>query len=650
MSQRVRRYSHKRRISVFLTVFFICFAVLIAQLFRWQIVEAESLQRKALGQWTSTTVVSAARGAIYDRNGELLAVSGLSKSLVAKPSIVAKSGKINELADILADILQCDRESVYSKLSKTNYAEVTVKRHLSQTETEAIEALEYSGIELVDDRKRYYPKGSTLAQVIGSTASDGTGREGLELKYDKYLRGLTGKIYSSADVWGSLIPGGEERYVDPSNGLNLTLTVDYNIQKFAESAMRQCMTEQNPKNAVCIVMEPSTGRILAMVNMPDYDLNQPQSGDWETRAQLARNRAILDVYEPGSTFKVITLAAALQEGKVDKNTTFYDPGYQLVDGQKIKCWRSVPHGTQNLTQAVQNSCNTAFMQMGLTLGTDKLYEYIRAFGFGSETGIDFSADQSGLVLAQKYVRNVDLARISFGQAIAVTPLQLMSAFCAAINGGNLMQPHLVEALTDDDGNVIARNEPITVRRVISEQTSATVREILEAVVSGGSGKNAYIPGYRVGGKTGTAQKYRDGVVVRDTHIASFIGFAPADDPRIAVLVAVDEPNVSIDYGSVVAAPYAKLIMENALKYLKVRPTNEAEDEKNMTADIEVPNLKGMDCARAEQVLASLGLGMLVQGTGKVIAQVPAAGTKVYSHCQILVTGQDAFDSYTDILK
>ena len=244
-----------------------------------------------------------------------------------------------------------------------------------------------------------------------------------------------------------------------------------------------------PQNAVCIVMEPSTGRILAMVNMPDYDLNQPQSGDWETRAQLARNRAILDVYEPGSTFKVITLAAALQEGKVDKkNTTFYDPGYQLVDGQKIKCWRSVPHGTQNLTQAVQNSCNTAFMQMGLTLGTDKLYEYIRAFGFGSETGIDFSADQSGLVLAQKYVRNVDLARISFGQAIAVTPLQLMSAFCAAINGGNLMQPHLVEALTDDDGNVIARNEPVTVRRVISEQTSATVREILEAVVSGGSGK------------------------------------------------------------------------------------------------------------------------------------------------------------------
>lgn len=213
-----------------------------------------------------------------------------------------------------------------------------------------------------------------------------------------------------------------------------------------------------------------------------------------------------------------------------------------------------------------------------------------------------------------------------------------------------MQPHLVEALTDDDGNVIARNEPVTVRRVISEQTSATVREILEAVVSGGSGKNAYIPGYRVGGKTGTAQKYRDGVVVRDTHIASFIGFAPADDPRIAVLVAVDEPNVSIDYGSVVAAPYAKLIMENALKYLKVRPTNEAEDEKNMIADIEVPNLKGMDCARAEQELASLGLGMLVQGTGKVIAQVPAAGTKVYSHCQILVTGQDAFDSYTDILR
>ena len=649
MPERIRRYSHKRRISVFIGIFMICFVVLIAQLFRWQIVQAEDLQRRALGQWTSTTVVSASRGSIYDKNGELLAVSGLSKSLIVKPSVISKEGTANEVADSLSAILGADREAVYSKVVKTNYAEVTVKRHLSDEEIKAVEALPYKGVVLIDDKKRYYPKGNTLAQVLGSTAVDGTGRDGLELKYDKYLRGLTGKIYSSADVWGSLIPGGEERYIDPTNGLNLRLTVDYNIQKFAESAMKQCFAEQQPKKATCIVMEPDTGNILAMVNLPDYDLNDPPNGDWETWSQLSRNSAILDVYEPGSTFKVITLAAALQEGKVTLDSTFYDPGYQLVDGQKIKCWRTVPHGSQTLTEAVQNSCNTAFMQMGLMLGTDKLYQYIRAFGFGSETGVDFSADQSGLVLAQKYVRNVDLARISFGQTIAVTPLQLITAFCAAINGGNLMQPRLVEALVDDEGKTVAENAPVVVRNVISQQTSETVREILEAVVSGGSGKNAYIPGYRVGGKTGTAQKYKDGVVVRDTHIASFIGFAPADDPQIAVLVIVDEPDVAIDYGRVVAAPYAKLIMESTLKYLKVPAVNVQEDEKNLIADIQVPNLRGMSCTEAEKKLKELGLGMLIQGKGKIIAQIPAAGTMVYKNTQIMVTGDEAVDSYTDIM-
>lgn len=646
---KTRKFNHKRRISAFICIFMFCFAVLIVQLFRWQIVESEDLQRRALGQWTSTTVVSASRGSIYDRNGELVAVSGLSKSLVLKPSVIAMNDTANKVADSLSAILGIDRETLYTKATKTNYAEVTIKRHLSDTEISGIEALSYEGILLVDDKKRYYPKGNTLAQVLGSTAVDGTGREGLELKYDKYLRGLTGKIYSSADVWGSLIPGGEERYIDPTNGLNLRLTIDYNIQKFAESAMRQCFSEQKAKKVTCIVMDPNTGDVLAMVNLPDYDLNDPPNSDWETWSKLSRNSAIIDVYEPGSTFKVVTLSAALEEGTVNLNTTFYDPGYQIVDGQRIKCWRTVPHGSQTLSEAVQNSCNTAFMQMGLSLGTEKLYEYIRAFGFGSETNIDYSADQSGLVLAQKYVRNVDLARIAFGQTIAVSPLQLITAFSASINGGNLMQPHLVGALVDDDGNVVAENAPTVVRRVISEETSATVRQILESVVTNGGGKNAYIPGYRVGGKTGTAQKYRDGVVVRDTHIASFIGFAPADDPQIAVLVVVDEPDVGIDYGSVVAAPYAKIILENTLKYLRVPAVNTEEDQKELVANIEVPDLRNMTCEQAAAKLKEVGLGMLVQGKGKVIAQVPAAGTLVYKNTQILVTGDEAVDSYTDIM-
>ncbi|MBR3750723.1 MAG: PASTA domain-containing protein [Clostridia bacterium] len=650
MPHKVRRFSHKRRISCFITIFMLCFAVLIGNLFRWQIIEAEELQRKALGQWTSTTVVSASRGSIYDKNGEILAVSGLSKSLVVKPSVIKKEGNANQVADSLSSVLGLDRESVYAKVCKTEYAEVTIKRHLSDAEIKAVEAIGSKGVVLVDDKKRYYPKGATLAQVLGSTAVDGTGKEGLELKYDKYLRGLTGKIYSSADVWGSQIPGGEERYVDPTNGLNLRLTIDYNIQKFAESAMRKCMTEQKAKKVTCIVMEPNTGEVLAMVNLPDYDLNDPPKSDWEAWSAISRNGAILDAYEPGSTFKVLTLAAALQEGKVTKTSTFYDPGYHMVDGEKIKCWRTVPHGSQTLAQAVQNSCNTAFMQMGLMLGTEKMYEYLRAFGIGSQTGVDFSADQSGIMLAQKYVRNVDLARISFGQAIAVTPLQLITAFSAAINGGELMQPHLVGALVDDDGKVVTENKPVVVRRVISEQTSATVRELLESVVSQGSGKNAYIPGYKVGGKTGTAQKYKDGKIVRDTHIASFIGFAPADDPRIAVLVVVDEPDVAIDYGSVVAAPYVKIIMEQSLKYMKVPADNADKDEHELIENIEVPNLRGLDCVEAEKKLKELGLYMLVQGKGKVIAQVPAAGTMVYKGASVLVTGGTAVDSYTDVME
>lgn len=649
MPRKERRFSHKRRISFFITVFMVCFAVLVGQLFRWQIIEAEDLQRRALGQWTSTTVVSASRGSILDKNGEILAVSGLSKSLVVKPSVIKKEGTANKVADSLSSVLGLNRESVYNKVCNDKYSEVSIKRHLNDAEIAAIEQMGLKGVELVDDKKRYYPKGSTLAQVIGSTAVDGTGRDGLELKYDKYLRGLTGKIYSSADVWGSQIPGGEERYVDPTNGLNLRLTVDYNIQKFAESAMLQCMNEQKAKKVTCIVMDPNTADVLAMVNMPDYDLNDPPKNDWETWSALSRNGAILDAYEPGSTFKVLTLAAALEEGLVNENSTFFDPGYHLVDGEKIKCWRTVPHGSQTLAQAVQNSCNTAFMQMGLMLGTDKLYEYLRAFGIGSETGVDFSADQSGIMLAQKYVRNVDLARISFGQTVAVTPLQLITAFSASINGGKLMQPRLVGALVDDDGAVVTQNQPVNVRRVISEETSKKVRQILETVVSQGSGKNAYIPGYRVGGKTGTAQKYKDGKVVRDTHIGSFIGFAPADDPKIAVLVVVDEPDVAIDYGSVVAAPYAKMIMEKTLKYMKV-PTQNLEDDDELVANIEVPNLRGLSAEEAEKRLRDAGLAMLIQGKGKIIAQIPSAGTRVSKGTHVLLTGDEAVDSYTDVME
>ena len=641
---------YKSRLFLILGVFMICVVLLVVQLFRWQIVHSQELQRRALGQWTSSTVVSASRGSIYDRNMELLAISASSKSLVVQPAQIEKKGDPNTTADKLASILEMDREKIYTRVTNTKYAEQTIKRHLSEQQIQAVEELELPGVVLVDDRKRYYPNGCTLAQVLGRTAVDGVGKEGLELKYDKYLRGLTGRIYSSTDIGGMQIPGGEERYIDPTNGLNLVLTIDYVIQKFAESAMKQCYEEQKAKKVECIVMNPKTGEVLAMVNIPDYDLNDPPLDDMEKWQEYSRNSTILDVYEPGSVFKVITLASALEEKKVSLSSTFNDPGYALVDGQKIKCWRHIPHGHQTLTEAVCNSCNPAFVEMGLRLGTDTFYKYLRSFGFGVETNIDFSADQAGLVLAQKYVKNVDLARMAFGQAVAVTPLQLITAVSAAINGGNLMQPHLVKGMVDNDGKSVMTVDPTVIRRVISEETSATVRQILEEVVRVGGGKNAYIPGYRVGGKTGTAQKYRDGVIIRDKHVSSFLGFAPADDPQIAVLVVVDEPDVAIDFGSVVAAPYAKLILENALKYMNVKPVNTEEDGKLLEANIEVPDVRGLDCAAAEKKLKEAGLRMLVQGEGTVVAQVPAAGAMVYSNTEIMVTGKDPVDAYTDIYQ
>lgn len=641
---------YKSRLLIILFALLLAIIYLIGSLFYWQVIKAEFLQRKALGQWTTSTVVAAQRGTIYDRTGkEVLAISALSKSLVAKPVLIDRSGvDPNEIADSLYLILGegYSRDTIYKRITNTAIGEYTLARHLSDEQIQQVEALNYTGIVLVDDTKRYYPNGSTLAQVLGSTTIDGVGKDGLELKYDKYLRGLTGKILSSTDVSGNQIPGGEERYIDPTNGLNLQLTIDYVLQKIVESAMLKCLNEQKAKKVECIVMDPKTGEILAMVTMPDYDLNDPPS---ENLQELSRNSVVLDVYEPGSTFKIFTLAAALDSGAVTTDSHFYCAGYQMVDGQKIKCWRTVPHGDQTLTEAVCHSCNPAFMQMGLKVGKEKMYEYIRAFGFGSTTGIDFSADEEGLLIAPKYVQNVDLARISFGQTIGVTPLQLLTGACAVINGGTLYQPHLVKAMVDDDGNVVQEIKPTAVRQVISEETSATVCSILEEVVTSGSGKNAYIPGYKVGGKTGTAQKYRDGQIVRDKHIASFFGFAPADDPQIAVLVVVDEPDVSIDFGSIVAAPYVKEIIEQAMDYWQVPARDLETDNENVVENIEVPNITGMSCEQAEIKLESVGLQMLLSGAGTVVSQTPAPGVKVSKHSIIKVTGDIAVDSYIDIL-
>ena len=640
----VKTGSYKLRLLYVCLAMILAFSIIVGALFYWQIVAADRLQRKALGQWTSTTTIAAARGTIYDSTGEALAISAASKTLNSKPKKISQSGYSAESVTNMLATLLGEKYSYETLFKKINYEkgvtlnEYVVARHLTADQAAYIESLNIDGLYLVDDVKRYYPKGASLVQVLGSVNGDGVGSDGLELKYDKQLRGLSGKVISSTDVSNGQIPGSDQRYIDATNGVNLNLTVDYAIQSFVENTMRECLENNKAKNVKCIVMNPSTGAVLAMAQLPDYDPNDPTD---EEKKEYSRNGCILDTYEPGSTFKMFTLSAALEEKTVSESSTFYCPGYHMVDGEKIKCWRTVPHGSQTLQQAICNSCNPAFMQMGLGLGQKTLYSYLENFGFSSTTGIDFSADQSGILLAPKYVKNTDLARISFGQSIAVTPLQLITAACAVINGGTLYQPYFVASMTDDNGNVLVKNEPVKVRQVISSDTSAKMRTLLEGVVSMGGGKNAQVEGYRIGGKTGTAQKYKDGKIVQGVHIGSFFGFAPADNPKFAVLVTVDEAEIYNDYGSNTAAPYAGKIIEKILKYMQIK-----SDSNGGKETVEVPNLIGTTVDYAASRLKDLGLQIEIEGSGSVVSQTPAAGKQAEKYSIVKVKGNTEEDTTT----
>ena len=640
----VKANRYKNRLLIMCLAMILAFSIIVGALFYWQIIASERLQRKALGQWTSTSTVAAARGTIYDAQGDPLAISVASKSLTVKPLYLKNSDySEDEITRMLVNLFEnkYSYETIYKKvhfIQDETMGEYTISRHIEDYQVQYIEALDIDGLCIVDDVKRVYPNGASLAQVLGSVNIDGVGNEGLELKYDKQLRGLTGKLISSTNVSGGQIPGSDLRYIDATNGVNLNLTIDYAIQGFAENTMRECLSVTKAKAVRCIVMNPQNGAILAMVNLPDFDPNNATSDE---RKLYSRNSCILDTYEPGSTFKMFTMAAALESGEYSMSSTFHCPGYHIVDGEKINCWRVVPHGQQTITEVLQNSCNPAFMQMGLKIGQEKMYEYLYNFGFNTTTGVDFSADQSGIILAPKYVKNSDLARIAFGQSVAVTPLQLITAACAVINGGTLYQPYFVQSMTDDDGAVLVENKPVEVRRVISENTSAQMRQMLQSVVDLGGGKNAKVEGYAVGGKTGTAQKYRDGVVVNNVHIGSFFGFAPADNPQVAILVTVDEAQMYNDYGSVTAAPYAGKILEKVLHYMQV-PRNSNEEKEYVT----VPNVVGASMEVAASRLAQAGLLIEIEKSGTVVSQTPARGETVEKNSIVKVKGDTDTDTTT----
>ncbi|MDD4679853.1 MAG: penicillin-binding transpeptidase domain-containing protein [Clostridia bacterium] len=641
--------TNRRRLLLLLLFIFLILLVLIIRSGYIQLVWGQELQNKALDQWTRSLDVYPQRGIVYDRNKEILAQSATADSIAVRPKQLTDP---KDTAAKLADILDMDAEELYTKISDKSKSEVWVKRQLTREQSVAIRELNVKGIYFTVEPKRYYPNGSTASHILGFTkkyaepAEGIVGQEGIELYYDKYLKGLPGKIIMETDAQGKETPTNVDRMVPPIDGWNVILTIDQIIQHFAEKAVADAMEQYQADKVYCIVMDPETGDVLAMANRPDFDPNEPpRELGYEGMEAFIKNIAVKDNMDPGSTFKVITTASALESGTITVNSTFNDPGYRIVDGQRIKCWRAGGHGHQTLHKAVQNSCNPAFMDMALGMGVTQFYDYLEAFGFGSRTGIDIYGEERGVVMNEASVKKVDLARMGFGQAIAVTPIQLINATAAVINGGNLMQPRLVKALEFDDGNeyIYEEMKPVIVRKVISESTSSIMRDILEAVVKEGSGKNAYIPGYRVAGKTGTAQKYNPGGGIKQgAVVASFIGFAPADDPQLLVLFMVDEPKVAVDFGSVVAAPYVKMILEDSLNYMGVEPVLDGGTSEQ-TKMVTVPEVTGGSLTEAAKKLRDAGLSYLDDQAGtRVIKQMPLPGAEVMVDTTVLLyTGSES---------
>ena len=621
----------RRRLAVCMAAFFTLFSGLSARLFNLQVIQAEDLQRRAQGQWTSESVIAPTRGMIMDRKGRVLAQSATAYTASCSPRQVSDPARF---AQILSPVLDMEPEAIRRKASDTSKGGVTLRRQLPRDRAGQLKRMkaEYAragsdalnGLYLEEESKRYYPMGRFAAQLIGLTTIDGVGQSGLEQSLDRFLSGRAGHILSEIDGKGRALDDGESAYVAAVNGGSVTLTLDASIQAFAEQAAREAMTVNDAKAVRVLAMDPDTGEILAMVSKPDFDLNDPPRDDVRALTELMRNRVVTDAYEPGSTFKMLTAASALEAGVVTPTEGFYCSGSVTVDGGRIKCWGK-PHGAETFAQALQNSCNPVFVEMGLRLGTERFYKYLTAFGIGGKTGVDIPGEAAGIMIRQDKVKRVDLARIGFGQSVAVTPIQILTAACAVVNGGRLMKPWIVREITDVNGAVVERGAPEEVSRPISQQTSDTMRGLLEDVVTLGGGKNAYLPGYHVGGKTGTAQVYVDGVVSSATHIGSFIGFAPANDPKIALILIVDEANVPVDYGSVTAAPFARDILERSLNYLGVVP----DREEPPAAEVTVPEVSGSAVEEAIQRVRDAGLDYVMDGVGaRVVGQLPAAGARM----------------------
>ena len=593
--------------------------VVVGRVFYIEVIEYDRLSSLADSLWSRNLPISADRGEIYDRNGKVIATNITTTSLVFIPNQITDKEAV---ARDISEILGVEYEEILAHASKkTSIERVHPEgRQLDYETAEKINALNYDGVYLLKESKRYYPYGNTLSHVLGYVGIDNQGLSGLELYYDEYLTGANGAIKYFSDGKGHRL-NLEEVYEAPQSGMNLTLTIDLDIQLVIEKELDNVIDMYNPEDALIIAMDPNTGEILGMASRPDFDPNNYQDYSTET---INRNLAIWKTFEPGSTFKILTLSAALEEGEVNLfEDTFYDGGSIRVENANIKCWKSGGHGAETFLEVVENSCNPGFVVLGQRLGTERLYEYVNKFGFGSKTGIDLNGEGSGILFTLDKMGPVETATTAFGQGISVTPIQQVRAVSAAINGGHLLKPYIVKTVSEPETNAtILENNRTVIRDVISEETSSMVRYALESVVANGTGHNAYIENYRVGGKTGTAQKVENGVYLSGNYILSFIGFMPADDPEIVVYVAINNPKGITQYGGTVSAPVAKNILMTAIDVLEIEPDLDGMTRKYLwyeTEYIKLPDVTGMTKKQAQKELKDFKIEY--SGTGDTVLYI-----------------------------
>lgn len=615
------------RLKIFVIGIFIVFIVIILKVFYIQVFDYEKLSKLAFGLWSRNLPIEADRGIIYDRNGIVLADNITTTSLVLIPNqIKDKKETCEKLASILNVSFDTMKKHVYKNTSIERVH--PFGRRLDYKIAEKIEKLKIDGVYLVRESKRNYPYGSMLSHTLGFVGIDNQGLSGIELQYDDYLTGSYGAIKYFSDAKGNKLKLSGV-YEAPQNGVNITLTINQKIQSSIERELDNVVSKYEPETALAIAMDPNTGEILAISSRPNF--NALNYKDYSIEV-LNRNLPIWATYEPGSTFKIITLASALNENLVDLDKdTFYDSGSVRVANAKIRCWKNGGHGAQTFLQVVENSCNPGFVELGNRLGKEKLFDYIYKFGFGKKTGVDLNGEAEGIIFNLNKVGPVELATTAFGQGVSVTPIQQVAAVSAAINGGILYKPYIVKSLNDPETNsVIKENTKVKVRRVISKEASNEVRRALESVVLNGSGRNAYIEGYRVGGKTGTAQKVENGRYLVGNYILSFIGFLPADDPKIVVYVAINNPKRVVQYGGVVSAPIAKSILLDSIDALNIKKRNTNTEKKYNWDDKKyytIENVIGKTPKEAVKILSKFTVEYSGSGN-KIVEQSPKAGTKL----------------------